>query len=398
MKNKKITVGLFIDSFYPFVDGVVLVVDNYAKKLTKYCNVVVFCPKYSHSEYDDSIFPYKVVRCHSIKIPTIDYSLSVPNADFKFLNSLSDFELDIVHIHSPFTIGKIGVKYAKRKNIPVIATMHSQFKRDFKKAVKNDMVTNMLTKKLIHVFDECDECWAVNKEVARIFHEEYGYKKLPIVMGNATEMLPIKDFRKACELINKKYILTDEKVLIFVGRINNIKNIFFIVEALALVHKRVPNLNFKMFFIGCGQDEDNLKNLIRKKHMTRYIKMCGKITDRELLASFYARSDLFLFPSLYDSSSIVQIEAASQKTPVLFIDGSATASTVTKDVNGFTAKNNISDYANAIIRILNNDKNRKIVGANAYRDLYKNWDDNIKDVYNRYNKLIAYKKNTNFPL
>lgn len=38
------------------------------------------------------------------------------------------------------------------------------------------------------------------------------------------------------------------------------------------------------------------------------------VNDRELLASIYARADLFLFPSLYDASSIVQIEAALQKT------------------------------------------------------------------------------------
>lgn len=38
------------------------------------------------------------------------------------------------------------------------------------------------------------------------------------------------------------------------------------------------------------------------------------VKDRELLASIYARADLFLFPSLYDASSIVQNEAALQKT------------------------------------------------------------------------------------
>ncbi len=38
------------------------------------------------------------------------------------------------------------------------------------------------------------------------------------------------------------------------------------------------------------------------------------VKDRELLASIYARADLFLFPSLYDASSIVQIEEALQKT------------------------------------------------------------------------------------
>ena len=50
----KITVGLFNDSFMPMMDGVVMVVDNYAKRLSKFCNVVVFVPKY-HKDFDDKI-------------------------------------------------------------------------------------------------------------------------------------------------------------------------------------------------------------------------------------------------------------------------------------------------------------------------------------------------------
>ena len=120
--------------------------------------------------------------------------------------------------------------------------------------------------------------------------------------------------------------------------------------------------------------------------------MCGKISNRDLLACFYARSNLFLFPSLYDASSIVQIEAASQKTPVLFIEGAATTATVTNNVNGFIAKNDILEYSKAIIKIMYNDKLRNKVSNNAYRDLYKNWNDSIKEVYERYRKLI-YERN-----
>ena len=391
MKRKEITVGLFVDVFYPMTDGVVMVVDNYAKRLAKFCNVIVFCPRYLGREYDDSIFSYKVVRCRSLKVPFIDYSLPMPRIDYNFQNKLKEYNLDIVHIHSPVTIGEAGVKYAKKNHIPLIGTMHSQYKQDFKRAVKTELLADTLTKKLIHVYNKCDECWAVNSEVARIFHVDYGYKRLPKVMNNATEMKPLKDYQEACELINKKYHLTNEKVFIFVGRINNLKNVFFIVNALKIVREKAPDLNFKMFFVGTGQDEDELIKLIKKNNLNDYIIMCGKVSDRNLLASFYARSDLFLFPSLYDASSIVQIEAASQKTPVLFIEGAATTATVTNNVNGFIVKNDVSEYAKAIIKIMNNEKLLKKVSNNAYRDLYKNWDDSIKEVYERYKTLIEEK-------
>jgi len=55
--QKKLTIGLFNDSFYPFTDGVVKVLDNYARRLSEYANVIVFVPSYANAKYDDSKFP-----------------------------------------------------------------------------------------------------------------------------------------------------------------------------------------------------------------------------------------------------------------------------------------------------------------------------------------------------
>ena len=46
-------VGLFIDTWYPMVDGVIKVVDNYARRLVHYCDVVVFCPATRGSKKSD---------------------------------------------------------------------------------------------------------------------------------------------------------------------------------------------------------------------------------------------------------------------------------------------------------------------------------------------------------
>ena len=392
--DKKITIGLFIDTFYPMVDGVITVVDNYAKRLSKYANVYVFAPsvKVNGNKFDDTTLDYKVIRCKSLKVPFIDYSLPIPKVDPSFIKEINKYKLDIIHIHSPFTMGESGIKYAKIHHVPVIATMHSQFKQDFKRAVKNDTLANALTKKIIHTFNKCDECWAVNSEVGRIFHEDYGYKKVPYVMNNATEMMPVSDREQAIKKINKIHHLKDEIVFIFVGRINNLKNIFFIVDALEILKKKEPSLKFKMLFIGTGQDEEELKKRIKKQHLEKEVIMCGKIVDRNLLASYYVRANLFLFPSKYDSSSIVQIEAASQHLPVLFLKGTATSATVVDNVNGFIEEDDVNKYANRIIHIINNKKLYQDVCNNAYRDLYKNWDDMIKDVYKRYQKLIEEKR------
>lgn len=393
--NKKLTIGIFNDSFYPMIDGVVSVVNNYAKRLSKYANVIVFVPSYFNKEFDDSIFPYKVVRCYSIKVPFLDYSLPIPKLDRKFKKLLNKYKLDIVHIHSPFTLGIAGLKYAKKLNIPCIGTMHTQFKRDFQRAVKSKYISTKLNNKLIKVFNKCDECWAVNKGVAKLYFEDYKYKTMPRIMNNATEMEPIdaKDKKLADKYINKKHhINSKEKVFLFVGRINKLKNILFIVDALKAVKYKNPKLKFKMLYVGSGQDEQKLKNYIKEKKMRKEIIMCGRISNRDELKAYYSRADLFLFPSAYDASSIVQIEAASQSTPSLLLKDTVTASTVTDNVNGFLSEPTIGAYSDKIIEILNDESLYNKVSKNAYIDLYKNWDDVIDNVYKLYTKMTIKNK------
>lgn len=366
-----------------------MVVDNYARRLVKYANVIVFVPNYFGTNYDDSVFPYKVVRCNSLKTFFLDYTLPIPKMDFKFKNEVEKYKLDIIHIHSPFTLGEAGLRYAKKHKVPCVATMHSQFKQDFQKAVKNEHFATFLNNRLIKIFDKCDECWAVNSEVARIFYEDYHYKCMPRVMNNATEMEPVENISQAKKYINEKHKLkSSDIVFLFVGRINTLKNIFFIVDSLKLLKIKKPKLKFKMLFVGSGQDEEKLKQKINELDMEKEIIMCGKITDRKELSYYYSRADIMLFPSIYDASSIVQIEASSQKTPTIFLENTATSATVTNNVNGFLSKNTIEDYTNKIIEVIENKKLYKEVSENAYRDLYKNWDDTVEEVYNLYLEII----------
>lgn len=388
--EKKITIGLFIDTYFPMMDGVTMVVDNYAKRFNKYANVVVFAPKMYRQEFDDSCFSYKVERCKSLGVPFIDYSFPIPKLDKKFMKKLNEYKLDIVHIHSPATLGKLGIEYAKKNNVPVVATMHSQFKQDIKRAVKSERLANYLTHKLIKItYDKCDECWAVSDEIARVFHEEYEYKEIPKVMNNATEMKPVQNPINSKEKICKKYgIKGNEKIFLFVGRINVLKNIFLIVDSIKELKNNHPDLAFKMMFVGSGQDEEKLKKAIKDNNLENDIILCGRIMDRTILADYYASADLFLFPSLYDASSLVQVEAASQKTPTIFVRGAATASTIIDGQNGFLSDSNPVSYSNKIYEVLKNRELYSFVSNNCYRELYKNWDDVTKKALDRYMKLI----------
>ena len=384
--TKKINIGLFIDTFYPMIDGVVVVVDNYAKRLAKYANVYVFAPGLNDG-YDDTRFNYKVIRCKSFKVPFLDYSLAITSKKFK--KQLEEYNLDIVHIHSPATIGKCGIKYAKRHNVVSIGTIHSQFKQDFKRAVKFSFLVNILVKKIRKFFDKCDYVWTVNDKISEVFKSEYGYNKKTKTMRNATEFLPIKNKKDAIDFINSKYNIDNSyKVFLFVGRINLLKNVDFIIRSLKILKEKQPDFKYKMLFVGSGQDEEILNKLIKECNLSNDVIMCGRVTDRLELALYYKRADLFLFPSLYDTSSLVQVEAASQETPTVFIKGSVTSSTVTNNINGYLVENNEEAFALKIIEIFSDLGKYKKVCKNAFRDLYISWDDSVNIVYKEYMECI----------
>ncbi|MBQ4388501.1 MAG: glycosyltransferase [Bacteroidales bacterium] len=381
-------VGLFIDTWYPMVDGVIKVVDNYARRLVKYCDVVVFCPDTGHAP---KALPYELDRCFSLPVPNMDYSLPVSALDPVFDAKLLGSGIDLVHIHSPFTVGAAGLMFAKIHHLPVVATLHSQYRQDFEKNLKLKLSSDIAMDGIMTVFNGCDECWAVNGGIKDLYEKEYGLTAPCKVRLNATDHVPVSDPAAAAREVNQTYgIPADATVFLFVGRINFIKNIDFTVRALARA-KELGLKNFRMLFAGKGQDEDCLAALVQELGLTQEVVMCG-LTDKPMLEKLYSRASLFLFPSLYDANSLVQIEAACQGTPTVFLQGARTAATVKPGINGYVSEASEEAYARTILDILADKDAYARVSAAARKDLYLNWDDVVRDVYADYLRLLGQKQ------
>lgn len=382
-------VGLFIDTWYPMVDGVIKVVDNYARRLVKYCDVVVFCPKTrGYSKEDDDALPYTVVRCLSVPLTALDYDFPASALDPVFDAQIIQSGIDLVHIHSPFTVGLAGVLYAKLHGLPVVATLHSQYKQDFEKPLKLKPAVDVAMNGIMRVFNACNECWAVNGGIKELYETEYGLTAPCKVRLNATDHQPVKDIGEAARIVNETYgIPEDATVFLFVGRINFIKNIDFTVRSLARA-KAMGLKNFRMLFAGKGQDEDKLAQLVKSEGLGNEVVMCG-LTDKPMLENLYSRAKLFLFPSLYDANSLVQIEAACQGTPTVFLEGARTAATVTAGVNAYVSKPGEDNYARMIMDIMEHPQEYERISAAAKKDLYISWDDVVKDVYSDYCSFLS---------
>jgi len=384
---KRIKIGMFMDSWYPDINGVIVVMDNLLRCMSEYADVTLVVPKMGNKDEDNKKYPYKVIRVDSIKIPLADYRLGIVDLEYLKLKKIfKNIDFDIIHIHSPFALGRLGVRIAKEKNIPVVATFHTRWEFEFKKYLKSNFITNKVIKHLIKTYNKCNSCIALNKALIKVY-KDYGYNGNIEIIHNGTDMEIVKDKNKALDRVNNLFHLDKkDKLLLFVGRINSVKNIYFILDVL----KKLKNKNFeyKMIYVGDGPDYNNLNKKIKDYNLTNNVTLAGKIMDRELLKSIYYRADLFIFPSLFDSSSLVQIEAASQETPTLFVSGSVTSDTIENNITGYTEKEDVNLFGNKIIDIFKDEKLYKKVKTNARKILAKNWKTISLETYEYYLKMI----------
>ena len=385
--NGKMTVAIFCDAFFPRVDGVINVIDNLANGLKERCNVVVFVPKSEGVTYRRD---YLVVGFKSFFVKSINYDVTLfPTSDKEYKKIINTLRIDVIHGHSPFFIGKAAAKLHKKKNIPFVMTFHSQYKKDIYKSTHSKLLTKILLKYVMSAFNRADEVWTMHRMSAETL-QSYGYNGKIKFVPNATDYVYPSDADERKKFVREHYALTDEKVFLFVGRLIVQKNILFIAEVLGDLKRR--GLKFKMFFIGDGPDRCLLEKKIAAENVGDECIMLGKINDKFLLEDYYLTADMLLFPSKYDVSSIIQIEAAAMKTPCAFVEGSVTSCTVTDGVNGLILPEDVKSYADGVYSTVTDAAALSDLSANAYRDLYVTWGDVVEKCYLNYSELINAKK------
>lgn len=391
MENKLIT-GQFNDSFTPVMDGVTNVVKNYAYWLDKkYGESYVATPAYP-GYVDREEFP--VLRYYSIPIKKREpYRFGLELLDLNFRKTIKAIPFDIVHAHCPFTSGMIALQIAKKKNIPIVATFHSKFYDDFKQVLKIDAFAKICTRIVIDFFNRVDQVWTVSKGAADTLHE-YGFKgKVEIIPNGSDFVMPenMDDLIRQTE--EKLNVQKDDLVFLFVGQHIWQKNVRLIVDALHRISQQ--NIRYKMFFVGDGYAQEELQNYVRELGLTDSIAFLGKILDRDYLRSLFARADLFLFPSIYDNAPIVVQEAAAVGTPSLVIAKSNAAEGIVDNVNGFFSDNDSISYADRIMQIIQDRDALKKVGEKARVTIYRNWENIVDEVNERYLEIIQSYKRTN---
>ena len=381
---EKLNVCLLNDSFPPAIDGVANTTFNYASIIQQHHgNALVATPRYP-GIVDN--YPFEVLRYSSISLPkSFGYRGGLP-FDPLFLSKFNDRPIDIIHTHCPAVSSWLARMIRTGIHKPIVFTYHTKFDIDVRKSITNKTLAKTALKSIVDNIMAADEVWTVSKGAGENLRS-LGFKGDYRIMSNGVDFERGKASDQEIEKTRQKYgIRKGPLTFLFVGRIMWYKGLKIIVDALSQLQK--SGVDFQMLFVGNGTDREDLQQYIRQCGLADRCIFTAAIYDRAVLKAIFSLSDLFLFPSTYDTNGIVVREAAATGLGSVLIERSCAAEDATGGINCLLMKENADDLARILI---NNGDNRDYfhrIGANAQRDLYMSWREAVDNAVARYQEII----------
>jgi len=116
--------------------------------------------------------------------------------------------------------------------------------------------------------------------------------------------------------LEKKYNVGNPE-LIFVSALREYKKTSFLINAMPQLLKKYPNAHLQI--VGTGEELENLKSLIKKLNIEKFVELTGKISDDELRYR-YVSSDVYVSASQFEVCPVPTLEAMSCGKPLLLCD------------------------------------------------------------------------------
>ena len=384
MTKEKLSVCLLNDSFPPVIDGVANAVLNYARIIQEGLgSTVVGVPDYPG--VTDS-YPFPVVRYPSFDTTKlVGYRAGYPFSP-RALDALAEFAPDIIHSHCPVMSTVMARALRERLDIPVVFTYHTKFDIDIRRAISGHLLQQTAIRLLVDNISACDEVWIVSRGAGENLRS-LGYAGDYIVMENGVDFPRGPVSQEKCEALRQELALPPEvPVYLFVGRMMWYKGIRIILDALAALRR--SGQDFRMLLVGDGMERQEMEQLVKELRLDDVCIFTGAIRDREKLRTYFSLSDLFLFPSTFDTNGIVVREAAACGTASVLVRGSCAAEDVTEDGNALLIEENAASLKALLEQVGTNRPALRDLGQRALEQLYLSWEDSVTRAYARYGTVL----------
>ncbi len=311
-------------------------------------------------------YAYKWVKKSKIEFDVIHH---VTMNDYRIIGKMYKFK-------KAYTIlGPVGGAQVTPKNLKCYET--NKIQAQFRKLVNLTCDYNLFYKNALRKFDKI---YAINEETQ---------KQIENITKKKCEILPELAIREEYKYLDIKKEKNDMINILFVGRLIGKKGVFLLID----IAKNLPeNFRYILKIYGDGKEKKKVKKKIKEYELDKKIILMGARKFEEIQQA-YKDADMFIMPSLRETSGNVLLEAMAHKLPIIGIDMSFEHQLKEIDCGIFVNPNLekekiIENFCNAIVQLSTDNDYRKFLGENGYRYV------NEELTWEKKNKII-YREKTN---
>lgn len=277
---------------------------------------------------------------------------------------LKNHDFDIIHTHDPASL-HAAVKIKKKYDIPVVSTFHGP-----------------PSSKHINDVKKVDTVLPNSREIEYIFHK-FDVRNTHVIPPGV-DLSHFKPLNK--EKCNETLGINGRTIL-FVGRLISTKNLHNLIYAFKKAQSMIENA--KLLIVGDGALKKDLVHTTQKIGLNENVIFTGAIDYRKM-PTYYNAADVFVLPSIYESFSIVSLEAAACGIPIVISTGAdAFIKEFGEDALFVTQPDNSKKISETLIKALTDEEEiREKVKISLKRVQLYSWMEKAKKVAEIYNQCL----------
>jgi D-inositol-3-phosphate glycosyltransferase len=274
---------------------------------------------------------------------------------------------DVIYSHY-WLSGLVGEKIKRRFDIPLVHIYHTLafMKNRVLESGNREHPLRLRSEQQLAQFS--DAIISSSGHEMQCLIDEYGMprSKIKVIYPgvNQTLFTPVDGERTSLEMKRRK----GERILLYVGRIDPVKGLMSVIDALSLLKRGDTSLYglLKLVIIGGGRKDkellqnkeyNRLQGAVKKKNLEGKIIFLGSKKQSQL-RRYYSASDALIVPSLYESFGLVAVEALASGIPVIVSKIGELGFLVREGKNGFAFHpNDPASLADCIRHFFSREKN-----------------------------------------
>lgn len=341
-------IGMFTDSYTPQVNGVAISLQLVVQGLRQAGHeVTVFAPRFPGYQ-DQEPKVYRIPSLKYMDVPPIYVAIpGTPRTTW----SLHRCHFNVLHAHSPLTVGFLAYLTALFRSLPLIYTYHTSI-ADYTHHVKVVGETRVI-RYAARWFSTAstnlgDQIVVPSSKFKRLLLSQNVRRPIQVI-PNGIDLTCFHKTKPSKRFHARLGLNPESPLLVSVGRLDPEKNLDFLVEAFARIVRNFPNAH--LVIAGDGSSRAHLEAKAAIAGVGHRIHFLGWL-NRDEIPDLLHEGVLFLSVSTTEVHPLSMIEAIASGLPIVAIKDEAFEGLIVDGVNGDIVPESVEAFANAVCALL----------------------------------------------